>query len=129
MQCTYKVLYMLVCLLLWKDVWNFFVCGLLYCAGLLTNYRIDTNWIFPTFCSLVDSVNFEWLKESICIIEWKICWVYIAINTMRTFKYATGKYNNKYSMYFPNVLSTVPYFNGMIRTLRLGGLNDVPAVI
>ena len=48
---------------------------------------------------------------------------------MRTFKYATGKYNNKYGMYFPNVLSTVPYFNGVIKTLRLGGLNDVPAVI
>ena len=48
---------------------------------------------------------------------------------MRTFKYAAGKYNNKYSMYFPNVLSTVPYFNGTIKALRLGGLNDVPAVI
>ena len=48
---------------------------------------------------------------------------------MRTLKYATGKYSNKYSMYFPNVLSTVPYFNSMIKTLRLGGLNDVSAVI
>ena len=48
---------------------------------------------------------------------------------MRTLKYATGKYNNKYSMYFPNVLSTVPYFNGMIKTLRLGGFNDVLDVI
>ena len=48
---------------------------------------------------------------------------------MRTIKYATGKCSNEFSMYFSNVLSTVPYFNSVIKTLRLGGLNDVSAVI